>query len=65
MPVETNIVIFKLSAAVTTAQFLDQLRARGIQALDFGPQQIRFVTHLDYTQEMADHTVQVLQELPF
>ncbi|MFC6999377.1 threonine aldolase family protein [Rufibacter roseus] len=54
MPVETNIVICRLAAHVTTKQFLEYLGERGILASDFGPQLIRFVTHLDLTDEAVE-----------
>lgn len=65
LPVATNIVIFTLVADLTTTRFLETLRAKGILALDFGPRQIRLVTHLDFTAEMADYTIGVLQALRF
>jgi threonine aldolase len=65
LPVETNIVIFKLVPEVSTQVFLKKLKEHGILALDFGPQQIRFVTHLDFTDDMAEYTAQVLKRLEF
>jgi threonine aldolase len=65
MPVETNIVIFELEPAVTPAQFLDKLTASGIGAIQFGAQEIRFVTHLDFTDDMLDKTVKALKGLRF
>ena len=44
---ETNLVIFRLHAALPTATFLAHLGAHGIKASEFGPQWVRFVTHLD------------------
>ncbi|WP_181305313.1 low-specificity L-threonine aldolase [Rufibacter sp. XAAS-G3-1] len=52
MPVDTNIVIFTLAPEVNMNGFLDYLTAKGIQASSFGPQKIRFVTHLDLSDEM-------------
>jgi threonine aldolase len=65
MPVATNIVIFTLVPEVATQEFLQKLNDQGILALEFGPQQIRFVTHLDFTEDMAEHTVNVLRKLIF
>jgi len=65
LPVETNIVIFKLVPEVSTQVFLKKLKEHGILAIDFGPQQIRFVTHLDFTNDMAEYTAQVLKRLEF
>ncbi|RDC62600.1 threonine aldolase family protein [Adhaeribacter pallidiroseus] len=64
-PVDTNIVIFRLVDAVTEEQFLRELATQNILALDFGPQTIRLVTHLDFTEAMLEHTVKVLKNLNF
>ena len=63
LPVETNIVIFKLNDKYTDTAFVEALAKQGIRAAAFGPQMIRFVTHLDITEEMQDHTLQVLRSL--
>jgi len=63
LPVETNIVIFTLAPQVETQIFLQKLKEQGILALDFGPRQIRFVTHLDFTEAMAEKTCQVLKNI--
>ncbi|WP_201978218.1 threonine aldolase family protein [Hymenobacter rubidus] len=44
---ETNLVIFRLHEAAPAAKFLATLEQQGIRASSFGPQWIRFVTHLD------------------
>jgi threonine aldolase len=59
-PVQTNIVIFDVRPPVTAASFLDKLKDNGVKAASFGPQTIRFVTHLDFTEEMLEETVRVL-----
>lgn len=53
MPVETNIVIFRLQDQVNTDAFLAYLQEKDIYATSFGPQQIRFVTHLDIQEAMV------------
>ncbi len=63
LPVETNIVIFKLNDKYVDAAFIDALAAQNIRASAFGPQMIRFVTHLDVTEDMLSHTLQVLKSL--
>lgn len=60
-PVQTNIVIFDLHPPCTPALFLDYLNRNGVAASAFGPQTIRFVTHLDVSREMIDKTVQILR----
>jgi threonine aldolase len=63
LPVETNIVIFKLNDKYTDAAFIEALTQEGIRASSFGPQMIRFVTHLDVTEEMLQNTLRVLKAL--
>jgi threonine aldolase len=46
--VDSNIVIFHVDPSWGTAQqFVDAMLARRVSALAFGPQSVRFVTHLD------------------
>jgi len=50
-PVKTNIVIFTLKE--TKAQdFVALLKTKGVNASAFGEMQVRFVTHLDFTDAM-------------
>ncbi|PRY15435.1 L-threonine aldolase [Pontibacter ummariensis] len=63
LPVETNIVIFKLTDKYTDAAFVAALEKEGIRASSFGPQMIRFVTHLDVTEEMLQHTLRTLKAM--
>ncbi len=62
-PVETNIVIFKLGARWSAREFLDRLKENDIHALSLDPRGIRFVTHLDFTEEMVEQVEQVLKSL--
>ncbi|HCN85085.1 MAG TPA: threonine aldolase [Sphingobacteriaceae bacterium] len=61
MPVDTNIIIFELTDHYKAEDFIRKLNAKGIRCLEFGRQKIRFVTHLDVTQEMVDHTIDTLR----
>ncbi len=47
-PVVTNIVIARLRD-ITPAEMLQKLEAVGIKAVRFGKDQVRFVTHLDFS----------------
>ncbi|MBO2008071.1 threonine aldolase family protein [Hymenobacter negativus] len=49
---ETNLVIFRLHDSHPAADFLTTLERQGIRASSFGPQWIRFVTHLDVDDAM-------------
>jgi threonine aldolase len=61
LPVQTNIIIFKLNEKFTQDGFLRILNNKGILAVDFGPQKIRLVTHLDFTDEMLSRTIAILK----
>ena len=59
-PVATNIVFFDVAAPMTAPLFLELLAAKGIKATSFGPQTLRFVTHLDYSDQMHAEVLEVL-----
>lgn len=63
MPVETNIVIFKISPEYTAASVMGSLNDAGILCGATGPDTVRFVTHLNITPEMIDYIIQCLKNL--
>ncbi|QNK62989.1 aminotransferase class I/II-fold pyridoxal phosphate-dependent enzyme [Pedobacter sp. PAMC26386] len=63
MPVETNIVIFKVAAGYTAASILDSLTEKGILCGATGPDTLRFVTHLDTDAEQIAQAIQIIKEL--
>lgn len=56
LPVDTNIVIFKLANGMKAEDQCKKMAVHGIHALPFGSDKIRFVTHLDFH---SDHLVQM------
>lgn len=60
-PVQTNILIFDVKEPLTAESFLRMLAQKGIYASPFGPQTVRFVTHLDFTEEMLGRTLEILR----
>ena len=60
LPPQTNILIFNLRETTSPESFLEALRKQGILAVGFGPRAIRFVTHLDVDDAMAEKVCQVL-----
>ncbi|NVO09620.1 MAG: aminotransferase class I/II-fold pyridoxal phosphate-dependent enzyme [Bacteroidales bacterium] len=62
-PAQTNIIAFKLKPILSDKAFIESLRERNIHCAMLGPQVIRMVTHLDFTDEMLDLTVGVLGEI--
>ena len=60
-PVETNILIFVLNEKMKDTDFMAKLNEKNIKATIFGPQTIRFVTHLDFTDAMMEEVVKTLK----
>jgi len=62
-PVETNIVIFSLKHGVSESGFIKTLDEKGIKIIALGAGKVRIVTHLDYTDSMHNHFINVLNSL--
>ncbi len=54
-PVKTNIVIAQLLTPFTSADFVEKLKQKDIHCVSFGKHLVRFVTHIDFTEEQLDH----------
>ena len=63
MPVETNILIFELKDQFTAKSFETELAKFGILTIAISPTQVRMVTHLDVTEDMTQHLVEVIKEM--
>lgn len=63
LPVDTNIIIFTLSDKMKGDDFVKKLAGHNIKSVSFGKQTIRFVTHLDFTDDMLEKTIKILQSL--
>jgi len=62
--VETNIVIFEVTAPLApAAEFVRRLHERGVWMFATGPNQVRAVTHLDVSREQIDRAIAVFREL--
>lgn len=59
--VETNIIVFEMPSIEVAQQFSAALKEKGIAISGMGANLLRIVTHLDYTQEMHEYTLEVLQ----
>lgn len=62
-PVKTNIVIFDLANDITADAFLDVLKNSGVLGVAFGPNTVRFVTHLDYDDAMHKQVLDILKSI--
>lgn len=63
LPVDTNIVIFDIDSKISGAEFEKKLLENNIKIAAFGKQTIRFVTHMDFNDEMLEKTEQVLKSI--
>ncbi|HEU5352198.1 MAG TPA: GntG family PLP-dependent aldolase [Terracidiphilus sp.] len=61
--VETNIVIFKLTGAMTAAELVTGLKARGVLMSAVGRQAVRLVTHNDASRAACVKAAAALQEV--
>ncbi len=63
IPVQSNLVFFKLKPEMPEKTFLQKLQDQDIYAMALAPQEVRFVTHLNITDEMMQKVEKVLKEL--
>jgi len=56
--VKIRLLVFRWNAR----EFLDRLKENDIHALSLDPRGIRFVTHLDFTEEMVEKVEKVLKD---
>ncbi|MDH5399346.1 MAG: beta-eliminating lyase-related protein [Cyclobacteriaceae bacterium] len=61
LPVDTNIVIFSLAGKSDSGKVVAELEKNGLLAVAFGPQEIRLVTHLDFTDDHLNMAVKILK----
>ena len=62
-PIKTNIIIFHLVDDVRGDHLVRILEKQGIFASATGPNSVRFVTHLDFTDAMLHKTKQILRNI--
>jgi threonine aldolase len=60
--VQTNIVIFRLTAGTGAAELVARLKARGVLASAFGPDAIRVVTHRDVSRSNCIDAAEALTQ---
>ncbi len=65
MPVDTNIVIFEVANGLTPERCLASLASNQVKALAFSATEIRLVTHLDFTDDMLERTINVFRKMNF
>jgi threonine aldolase len=63
LPVDTNILIFDINPKISSLDFEKKLAENDIKMAAFGKQTVRFVTHLDFTDEMLGRLEKVLKSI--
>ena len=61
IPPETNIVIFDVASPVNPVDLIAYLEKHGLRVVQFGPQSIRMVTHLDVSREQLEEVVRCME----
>ncbi|MCB0372472.1 MAG: aminotransferase class I/II-fold pyridoxal phosphate-dependent enzyme [Muricauda sp.] len=63
-PIETNIIIFEIDESKMSSEaFLEQLTKNQVSIIGMGQGKLRIVTHLDYTDEMHQHFLNILKSI--
>ena len=63
LPIETNIIIFETVETTTASKIVEELKQKEIYCYAIAPDRVRFVVHLDITEEMVDKTIEILKNL--
>jgi threonine aldolase len=61
LPIETNIIIFETLGSATAAEIVEKLKQKNILCYAIAPDRVRFVIHLDITEEMVKKTVETIK----
>jgi threonine aldolase len=61
--VETNIILADIETEESAMSLLERLKAAGVLAVPFGPQRLRFVTHLDVSRADCEEAVKRLNTI--
>ena len=61
-PVDTNIVIFEFTSEAREKQFMEHMQKCKIQLISMGSGKLRFVTHLDYSNDQHAYVLQCIKQ---
>jgi len=62
-PVDTNLILFSLENGITGEQFVSKMKENNIITVPVDAKKVRLVTHLDFTDDMLNYTLNVLNAL--
>lgn len=63
MPIQTNIILFKLKDELLAETLLGELTNKNILGISFNNHYVRFVTHLDIDVKMANYVADTLKNI--
>ncbi|WP_353102143.1 GntG family PLP-dependent aldolase [Myroides odoratus] len=63
LPVQTNILVFRLEDDANIKPFLDKLKQKNILISEIGKGWLRIVTHLDYREVMHEYVLETLNQI--
>ncbi len=63
LPVETNIIIFRLKAGNTAANLVQKLEEKGLLAYAITRDKVRLVVHLDINDTMVSETIKIIESI--
>lgn len=63
LPVDTNIVVFEVIDTIDYKTIIEKLSSKNLKVVAFGPQQIRLVTHLNFTDDMLSEAITILKNI--
>jgi threonine aldolase len=63
LPIETNIIIFEIVDSTTASVIVEKLKQKKILCYAIAPDRVRFVVHLDITEEMVEKTIQIIKNI--
>jgi threonine aldolase len=63
LPVETNIIIIELDVSISAPAFVAKMKEESIIPYAIAPNRVRFVVHLDITDEMIGKTIEMIDKM--
>lgn len=61
LPVETNIIIFSIDYPGGVNRFLQELKSKGVLAVKFGENEVRLVTHIDFSENKLNEFEKIIK----
>ena len=63
LPIETNIIIFETNNNTTANAIVEKLKEKEILCYAIAPDRVRFVIHLDISEQMVNKTIEIIKAI--